>query len=168
MKERGEREDSGAKGLGAEDQESKKEEIIRTLDKSLETSEKKYIKLQSETDLVRGEIKIVKNKLQHYETKMNGILEILFKAYSDFQEDQLQANEGGYEIDLKTIRQKDIQLWSKDELRMVVNALLQQIGGLLNRKNLGLPPPYRPEEGSILDTDDLINNVKLPSKNGLI
>ena len=54
--------------------------------------------------------------------------------------------------------------WSREELRLVVNALIQQLASFVNRKQLGLPPPLRAEEASILDTDETINNVKLPSK----
>ena len=46
----------------------------------------------------------------------------------------------------------------------MVFALIEQIAKILNRKNLGLSRPARTEEGSILDTDEAINNVKLPSK----
>ena len=47
-------------------------------------------------------------------------------------------------------------------MKLVVNALIQQVGNFLNRRNLGLPPPLRPDEVSVLDSDETINNVKLP------
>ena len=39
---------------GSKEQSSKKEDIIKVLDKNLESSEKKYIKLQSENDMARN------------------------------------------------------------------------------------------------------------------
>ena len=32
----------------------------------------------------------------------------------------------------------------------------------MNRKNLHIPIPIKPEEVSVLDSDDVINNVRLP------
>ena len=46
----------------------------------------------------------------------------------------------------------------------MLHALIEKVAKLVNRKNLGLASPIaRAEEGSILDTDEAINNVKLPS-----
>jgi hypothetical protein len=96
------------------------------------------------------------------ERRANSVLEILLKAYTLFEEDELKGSEEGYQIDLKSLRSKPVESWSNSELKLVVNALIQQVGNYLNRKHLGLPPPLRPEEISVLDSDETINNVKLP------
>jgi hypothetical protein len=46
----------------------------------------------------------------------------------------------------------------------VLNAILQQMGGLLTRRGLGLPPGLGREEASVLDSDEMVNNAKLPRK----
>ena len=85
---------------------------------------------------------------------------MLMKAYSDFEDGTLKGKEGGYQIDLRNIREKDVEEWSKEELKLVIYALIQQLSTLLNRKSLGVPPVYRPEVGSILDSDDIINRSR--------
>ena len=82
----------------------KREEIIKVLDKNLENSEKKYTKLASETDNARHEIKQLRSKVDIYEKRASSLLEILFRAYSQFDEGELKGTEGGYQIDLKAIR----------------------------------------------------------------
>ena len=42
---------------------------------------------------------------------------------------------------MKAIRTKKVDEWTGSEVKIVVNALLQQIATFLNRKQLGLPPP---------------------------
>jgi len=86
----------------------------------------------------------------------------LLKAYTLFEEGELKGSEKGFQIDLKGLRSKPVEEWNNSELRLVVNALIQQLGNYLNRKHLGLPPPFRPDEVSVLDSDETINNVKLP------
>ena len=67
------------------------------------------------------------------------------KAYSLYEQDELKGSEGGYQIDLKAIRAKNVDQWSNNETRLVVNALLQQLSSSLGRKILGLPPPIKSE-----------------------
>ena len=47
----------------SKEEEHKKEEMIRVLDRNLENSEKKFLKLQSESDVNRNEVKQLRSKL---------------------------------------------------------------------------------------------------------
>lgn len=40
--------------------------MIRTLDRSLENSEKKFLKLQSETELAKNELTLLRAKVEQY------------------------------------------------------------------------------------------------------
>lgn len=41
------------------------------------------------------------------------MLDILFKYYGEFEEGNLSATEGGYQIDLSNLRKKKVEEWSK-------------------------------------------------------
>lgn len=143
--------------------DTSKEEVIRTLDRSLENSEKKFLKLQSESELARNELTLLRAKVEQYEKRGGNLLEMLLKAYSEFENDNLMGTSGGYQIDLTHLRKRNPEEWSREEMKLVINALLQQVASFLNRKSLNLPSAFRPEEFSVLDSDETINNVRLPS-----
>lgn len=42
------------------------------------------------------------------------------------------------------LRKRNPEEWSREELRLVINALIQQVACFLNRKNLNLPSAFRP------------------------
>lgn len=54
------------------------------LDKSLENSEKKYIKLQSESETAKNEIAMLRGKIEQYEKRGNALIELLLKVYAEF------------------------------------------------------------------------------------
>lgn len=124
--------------------ETSKEEVIRTLDRSLENSEKKFLKLQSETELAKNELTLLRAKVEQYEKRGGSLLEMLIKAYSEFENDNLMGTSGGYQIDLTHLRKRNPEEWSREELRLVINALIQQVASFLNRKTLNLPSAFRP------------------------
>lgn len=93
--------------------------------------------------MARNQLKNLRGKVDGYEKKANSIIDILMKAYSLYEEDELKGSQGGYQIDLKAIRAKRVDQWTNGQARLVVNALLQQLSSFLGRKQLGLPPPIR-------------------------
>ena len=73
------------------EEDLKKQEVIRSLDRSLEHTEKKFLKLQSESNAHRSELEALRNKLELNEKKTNGLLEILLRGYSDLEEGKLEG-----------------------------------------------------------------------------
>jgi chromosome segregation ATPase len=77
---------------GKASDDHKREEIIKALDRNLESSEKKYIKLQSESDLAKQELKQLRSKVEQQERKTTSLLEVLLRAYSQFEEGELRGS----------------------------------------------------------------------------
>jgi hypothetical protein len=51
----------------------------------------------------------LKAKADQYEKRSSSLLEILLKAYSQFEEGSLVLTSGGYQIDLNNLRKRKVE-----------------------------------------------------------
>lgn len=50
----------------------------------------------------------------------------------------MEVKEGQYHYDLANLRHKEVAEWSKEDVRLIVETLMDKIKPALTRKNLGL------------------------------
>lgn len=75
--------------------------MIKALDKSLELTQKKYIKLQADMESLNNENKLLKEKITKYEFRGDQIIGLLMKYYDQVLGGNIEIKDETYHLDLK-------------------------------------------------------------------